>query len=182
MKKLLIVGFVALILSSCMNDAGGQLTGVLGRQVWYQPDPYGMLYIPPGSYNMGPNDQDAPYSYTSKSKTVSVQAFYMDETEITNNEYRQFVFWVRDSIARRILGEEIDEEEYLFTINSYDEDIDPPHINWNSRIDWFDPDQREALEVMYYPEFERFRGRRETWSGRRVQTSKVVSNLMHTKI
>ena len=28
----------------------------------------------------------------------------MDETEITNNEYRQFVFWVRDSIAHVILG------------------------------------------------------------------------------
>jgi len=110
---------------------------------------------------MGPSDQDVPYASTAKSKTVSVQAFYMDETEITNNEYRQFVFWVRDSIARRILGEEVDEEEYLITINDYDEDLDPPHINWNSRIDWYDPDQREALEVMYYPEFERFRGRRE---------------------
>ena len=109
----------------------------------------------------GPSDQDVPYATTAKSKTVSVQAFYMDETEVTNNEYRQFVYWVRDSIARRILGEEVDEEEYLITVNYYDEDIDPPHINWNSRIEWEDPDQREALEVMYYPEFERFRGRRE---------------------
>ena len=29
----------------------------------------------------------------------------MDETEITNNEYRQFVNWVRDSIAHTLLGE-----------------------------------------------------------------------------
>ena len=34
---------------------------------------------------------------------VSVQAFYMDATEISNNEYRQFVHWVRDSIAREKL-------------------------------------------------------------------------------
>jgi hypothetical protein len=26
----------------------------------------------------------------------------MDETEITNNEYRQFVQWVRDSLAHEI--------------------------------------------------------------------------------
>jgi gliding motility-associated lipoprotein GldK len=149
------------ILSSCGNSGNGQLIGVQNRIAWYQPDPYGMLYLPMGSYNMGPSDQDVPYAHTAKSKTVSVQAFYMDETEITNNEYRQFVYWVRDSIARRILGEEVDEEEFLITVNYYDEDIDPPHINWDSRIEWDDPDQREALEVMYYPEFERFRGRRE---------------------
>ena len=36
----------------------------------------------------------------------------MDETEITNDEYRQFVNWVRDSIARTILGD-IRPEEFL---------------------------------------------------------------------
>ena len=160
MKNLLIVGFVAIILSSCMNDAGGQLTGVTGRKVWYQPDPYGMLYIPPGSYNMGPNDQDAPYSYTSKSKTVSISPFYMDETEITNNEYRQFVYWVRDSMAYKILGEEVSEEVFLIAVNQFEEDIDPPIINWDAYLDWNDPENREALSVMFLPEYERFYGKK----------------------
>ena len=48
--------------------------------------------------------QDAP------TKTVSVRSFYMDETEITNSEYRQFVFWVRDSILRFNLAEMADLE------------------------------------------------------------------------
>jgi formylglycine-generating enzyme len=151
---------LTVLVSSCGTSGNGQLIGVQERIQWFQPDPYGMLYLPMGSYTMGQSDQDVPMSTTTKAKTVSVQAFYMDETEITNNEYRQFVHWVRDSIARRILGEEVD-EEYLISINEYDEDIDPPHINWNERIAWRDPDQREALEVMYYPEFERFRGYRE---------------------
>jgi gliding motility-associated lipoprotein GldK len=50
--------------------------------------------------------QDAP------TKTVTVRAFYMDETEITNSEYRQFVEWVRDSTLRTklaILADEIGE-------------------------------------------------------------------------
>ncbi|MDC1221459.1 SUMF1/EgtB/PvdO family nonheme iron enzyme [Salibacteraceae bacterium] len=165
MKKLLKISALALVglpilLSSCGNSGSGQLVGVQNRIQWFQPDPYGMLYLPMGSYNMGPSDQDVPYASTTKSKTVSVQAFYMDETEITNNEYRQFVFWVRDSIAHRIIGEEVD-EEHLFMVDRYDQDYNTPHINWNSRIEWSEPEQREALEVMYYPEFERFKGRRE---------------------
>ena len=166
MKKYLSFLFVLSFMYAC-SDIEGNLVGVSGRDTWY-PDvlgpgkvPLGMVYVPSGAYQAGEDDEDIMGFHTARKRTVSVPAFYMDATEISNNEYRQFVFWVRDSIARRILGEEIDEEEYLFTINSYDEDIDPPHINWNSRIDWADPDQREALEVMYYPEFERFRGRRE---------------------
>lgn len=109
MRKVLLVGLVAAAVASlvsCGTGSRGQLTGVQGREEWYNDDPFGMLYIPMGSYNMGPSDQDVPYAVTAQSKTVSVQAFYMDETEITNNEYRQFVYWVRDSIAHLLLGEE----------------------------------------------------------------------------
>ncbi len=163
MRKLLISSLaLSMSLVGCYTDDGGQLVGVQDRQIWYQPDPYGMLYIPPGSYNMGPSDQDAPYSYTSRSKTVSISPFYMDETEITNNEYRQFVAWVRDSMAYKILGEEVNEDEYLISINQYEEDIDPPIINWDAEIIWNDdPDSREALSVMFLPEYERFYGHRD---------------------
>jgi len=158
--SLALIG-LPLVFSSCSSDGGsGQLVGVQERIQWFQPDPYGMLFLPMGSYNMGPSDQDVPSASTTRSKTVSVQAFYMDETEITNNEYRQFVYWVRDSIAHRILGEEVD-EMHVISINEYDEEIEPPHVNWYERIRWDEPEVREALEVMLYPEFERFRGRRE---------------------
>jgi formylglycine-generating enzyme required for sulfatase activity len=36
-------------------------------------------------------------------KQVSISGFWMDATEITNNEYRQFTNWVRDSIAAKLL-------------------------------------------------------------------------------
>jgi sulfatase modifying factor 1 len=89
------------LLASCGQGGQGQLIGRRPRQTRLVPvDPYGMNYIPMGSFVMGPSDQDVPYAMVTKSKTVSVQAFYMDQTEITNNEYRQFVFYVRDSIAK----------------------------------------------------------------------------------
>jgi len=164
MKKkyaLFIAALPLFILSNCGSTGNGELIGVQGRIPWYQPDPYGMLFIPMGSYNMGPSDQDVPYSQTAQSRTVTVQAFYIDQTEITNNEYRQFVYWVRDSIARRILGQEVDEERWLITMNFYEEDIEPPLINWKERIDWAEPEQREALTQMFLPEHERFYRRKQ---------------------
>ena len=102
-RPILYLGAIGL-LASCGGGGQGQLIGAQGRPAWYSVDPYGMNYIPMGSYVMGPSDQDVPYAMVTKSKTVSVQAFYIDQTEITNNEYRQFVYYVRDSIAKRILS------------------------------------------------------------------------------
>ena len=74
------------------------------EELGIHPDLYGMLYIPAGGFTMGQSDQDVPFAQYTRAKTVSVQAFYMDQTEISNNEYRQFVYWVRDSLARRLLS------------------------------------------------------------------------------
>src|SRR3546814_7514159 len=63
-----------------------------------------MVYVPPGTFLIGQTDQDITYSNAAPNRQVSVSAFYMDETEITNNEYRQFVYWVRDSIAAKVMG------------------------------------------------------------------------------
>ena len=159
MKRILIL-LAVVVLYSC-SGSNGELIGVQNRDIWYQPDPFGMLFIPMGSYNMGPSDQDVPYALTAQSKTVSVQAFYMDQTEISNNEYRQFVYHVRDSIARTILGEEVEEDYYFNLVNRYDEELDPPTINWYAKLRWEDAEAREALEPMYLSPGERFMRRRE---------------------
>ena len=38
-------------------------------------------------------------------KEISVESFWMDETEVTVSEYKQFVYWVRDSIIRERLAD-----------------------------------------------------------------------------
>jgi sulfatase modifying factor 1 len=154
MKKILVL-LAVVILYSC-SQGNGELTGVQNRQEWFQPDPFGMLFIPMGSYTMGPSDQDVPYALTAQSRSVSVQAFYMDQTEISNNEYRQFVYHVRDSIARRIMGEEVDEETFLIAENEYEEEIDPPLIDWYAKLDWNKSESREALEPMFLSPGERY--------------------------
>lgn len=151
MKQLLFYSLVALLLSSCGGGDTGQLIGAQDREAWFQEDPYGMVYIPAGSYIMGPSDQDAPYSMVSQSKTVTIPAFYMDDTEITNNEYRQFVYWVRDSLAHRLIAGDhlIDEGEYS------------ERINWDSQIDWNSEENTETLAELFLPENERFYKRKE---------------------
>jgi gliding motility-associated lipoprotein GldK len=49
---------------------------------------------------MGKSDEDVAGVGDATTKTVTVRSFYMDETEITNREYRQFVEWVKDSTMR----------------------------------------------------------------------------------
>ncbi len=161
MKKVFNYIIAALILSSCGNSGNGELVGVSKREKFYQPDPFGMAYIPMGSFTIGVGDQDVPYAHLNDPRTVSVSAFYMDETEITNNEYRQFVFWVRDSIARTRLGE-VKPEVYLIEENKKTgETYDPPFLNWKADIKWNGEEEREALDEMFLPEHERYFRRKE---------------------
>src|SRR5579875_1700177 len=82
----------------------GQLVGVASSSRNSMVKPLGMVYIPPGTFHMGPSDEDINYSFTSRNKQVSIAGFWMDATEITNNKYRQFVYWTRDSLAAVELG------------------------------------------------------------------------------
>src|SRR5579871_6146654 len=102
MRRLLVLACFIAVITGCSHQ-GGELIGVQNRPAFFQADPYGMVYISMGSYMMGADDFDVPWASTSKSKMVSVQAMYMDDSEISNNEYRQFVNWVRDSIFHLML-------------------------------------------------------------------------------
>jgi gliding motility-associated lipoprotein GldK len=97
MKRTLLLSLLlAFAASGCglfkgKTGKGGELTSVTNRPEWDQPIPFGMLTIPAGSYHMGQNNQDVNFSQIAHNRQITVSAFYMDETEITNNEYRQFV-------------------------------------------------------------------------------------------
>ncbi len=160
MRNIFFYVTMILLLASCRNAGNGELIGVQDRPRFYQPDPYGTIFIPLGSYTMGGGDQDIFYGNVYQSKTVSIESFYMDETEITNNEYRQFVYWVRDSIAHTKLGEG-GIAEHLIDQDDNGEPIDPPVINWKTDIEWDAVENKEALEDMYLPEHERFYRRKE---------------------
>jgi gliding motility-associated lipoprotein GldK len=132
MKKIyfIILAAIAFLGSSCgKGGTNGELIGVATKKFKNTQVPYGMVYIPAGTFIMGQTDQDITFAQISQNKQVTIQAFYMDETEITNSEYRQFVNWVRDSIA--ISNYLQDEQYYLKPKGKVDpNDAGKKYINW----------------------------------------------------
>lgn len=123
-----------LLIASCGTRESGQLTGVQDRPSWSGINPYGMVYVPSGHLHIGQSDEDMFSTHVQRPKSVSVVGFFMDDTEITNNEYRQFVYYVRDSIARTIIGDYIED------------DFGNERLDWDIPIDWSD----EFLDEMYH--------------------------------
>lgn len=110
MKKLLVFVILTSFLLSCGSKNRGELIGVKQKK-WYGEKPFGMTLIEGGAYIMGKADEDVAQLQNAPARTVTVPDFYMDETEITNSEYRQFVNWVKDSIALAMLARKADELE-----------------------------------------------------------------------
>lgn len=160
MKKLVYLSVVILVLAGCGKPSDtGELTGVSDGRKYFEPDPYGMVFVPQGSFNMGPSDQDVAWAQNSLSKTVSIAAFWMDDSEITNDEYRQFVKWVQDSIMRRMLAAQI--EDFAIAEDELGNPIDPPFLNWDMEIDPQDEEQSGIINELYLTEQERFYRRKE---------------------
>lgn len=161
MKKVLFAIFVCgtlLMLSSCMGGSGmsnaavgGEVTGVGGTS-FSEPVPYGMVLVNRGSLKMGTENMDSLWGKQMPSREISVDAFWMDETEVSNSKYRQFVFWVRDSIIRERLADPAYGGDESFKIEE-DKNGDPitPHLNWAKPIPWrnADEDQQRAIESVY---------------------------------
>lgn len=159
MYKILFISlFATFLFGSCNRDWTSQLTSVQNRKPYFEPIPYGMNFIKQGSLNIGPSEQEVDQSKTPV-KTVSVPSFWMDDTEITNNEYRQFVFWVRDSIARQLLSETV--PEFMISEGKKGVILEIPRLNWQEPIEWKNPDYQSALEEMYIPPAERFFSKKE---------------------
>ena len=136
MKKIIFFSLIVALLSSCgsnlLNDH--RLIGSQERVVWNPTIPFGMVFVPQGSFVMGPSDQDVPFANVSTNQRVSVGAFFMDETEITNNEYRQFVEWVEDSIIRTAMKQFVTKKDSTYRIKSKVGDTSVI-LDFNGRLD-----------------------------------------------
>ena len=161
MKKLVFLStiVISLTLLSCMGMQlgsvstmqGGEVTGVSGTAV-NEPAPYGMVLIQRGSIKVGEENVDSLWGSSAPLKNISVDAFWMDEAEVSNAKYRQFVFWVRDSIIRERLADPAfgGDETFKITEDEFGEPI-TPYLNWKKPIPWKKPteDELRAIESVY---------------------------------
>ncbi len=65
-----------------VNTAGDQETGP------------GLVLIEGGTFTMGRVEQDVLYDWNNTPRRVTVSSFYMDQTEIRNVDYREYLHWI----------------------------------------------------------------------------------------
>lgn len=91
----------------------------------------GLVFIEGGSFTMGRVADDSRFSWNNVAHTVTVSSFYMDETEVSNVSYREYVYWMR-----RAYGEEYPERV---------RDIYPDTNAWRDKLAW-----REGFVDYYF--------------------------------
>jgi formylglycine-generating enzyme len=110
-RGLPIVFIAALILSSCSlfkkkgdsnvssttgweynNPDNGGFEVTVGAEQKTGP---GLVLIEGGRFTMGRIQQDVMFDWNNVPRTVTVSSFYMDETEVKNVDYREYLYWLR---------------------------------------------------------------------------------------
>jgi formylglycine-generating enzyme len=167
--NLIVIATLSIVFASCGKSKSskglpkdGQLHGVAPGGKYSLPKPPGMVYIPQGTFHMGPSDEDINFAYTARNKQITISGFWMDETEITNNEYRQFVNWVRDSIAGEKLGYKAK---------------DGNSLDWKKiqAIKWSDPKTIEQLDAMIVSPDNRIFGKKEMDAAKLIYHSETFN-------
>lgn len=54
----------------------------------------GLVFIEGGSFTMGRVEQDVTYDWNNVPRRVTIESFYMDQTEVTNLDYREYLYWL----------------------------------------------------------------------------------------
>jgi len=154
--KISAVALIALAASCGKSGPGGQLVGTPTTMNYKAPVPLGMVYVPSGVLKMGASDEDVRGRNDALIRTVQMTGYYMDATEISNAEYRQFTTWVRDSIAHVQLGDFIDDPN------------GGQRVDFRKRINYNDPDVQDQLANLYIP------AEQSGWGKREFDNSKLI--------
>lgn len=114
MKKVLKVSWllliVAVLFTSCKTKERSATTGwKYNDKKWggfekidYENQEIGPNLVPieGGTFPMGVTQEDVMFEWNNVARRVTVQSFFMDETEVTNIDYREYTYWMS-----RVYGE-----------------------------------------------------------------------------
>ena len=111
LKIIMLAGILAgaAVLSSCGPKVALR-SGSSGKTGWGYNDPKmggfevaeyveqeagpGLVLIEGGTFTMGSAEQDIMSDWNSMRRRVTVSSYYMDETEVSNLDYREYLYWV----------------------------------------------------------------------------------------
>lgn len=155
----LLLSIMALFVVSCKGSRNsGELVGARLQQLKENKTPYGMVLVPGGTFIIGQSDEDITFSQTAQNRQVTIAPFYMDDTEISNSEYRQFVNWVRDSI---LISDYLSGSNYFLQNQGSGGER---YIDWDQvkrKSPWQDPALAQQVANMFYQGEDRVFGRNE---------------------
>ncbi len=114
MKNLFRFGFalivLALVASSCGEKERSSTTGwkyndtewggFEKREFQGQETGPNLVLVEGGTFMMGVTEQDVTFEWNNIPRRVTVSSFYMDETEVANVDYREYLYWLS-----RVFGE-----------------------------------------------------------------------------
>jgi gliding motility-associated lipoprotein GldJ len=85
----------------------------------------GLLFIEGGSFAMGRVEQDVMYDWNNVPSKQSVSSFYLDEVEVRNIDYLEYLFWIQ-----RVYGQSYP-EVYTKTL--------PDTLVWRDKLGYNEP-------------------------------------------
>ena len=110
-KSIMLFGLAALMAGCGLFGKGNRNSNVSHSTGWEYGDPknggfqgddsyaqetaVGLRFIQGGTFTMGRIEQDVMYDWNNVPKRVTVASFYMDETEVSNLDYREYLYWLR---------------------------------------------------------------------------------------
>ena len=102
-NKLLLASFATTVLFSACSQKSGTTGWKYNDSKWGgfekhkfkdQETGPGLVFIEGGTFVMGASEQDVTYDRNNTKRRMSVNSFYMDETEVTNFQYLEYVYWL----------------------------------------------------------------------------------------
>lgn len=144
-----MIRFIALVvlmvvLSGCFGSVKttGEISGI-NSSTFAEPAPFGMVLVKRGSFTMGTDEADSLWGLSNQAKDISLESFWMDDTEVTNAQYKRFLYYVRDSIIRERLYDPAYGGNEMYKITE-DREGNPigPFLDWSQPI----PTARRATE------------------------------------
>ena len=103
-KKLFVLAVASLLLIGCgrerSNSTGWEYNQP--RNGGFQKVPYfdqetgpGLILVEGGTFTMGRAEQDVTYEWNNIPRRVTVSSFYMDQFEVTNFNWLEYLYWTR---------------------------------------------------------------------------------------
>ena len=115
-KSLLTIMAVSLVMVSCgKKDYGASRTtgwnyndpengGFTVNEIPEQVTGPGLVVIEGGTFTMGATMENVYYEWNNTPRQVTVSSFYMDQTEVSNLDYLEYVYWLN-----RVFGKDCPE-------------------------------------------------------------------------